>query len=130
MAEIQGLEALMRKLKTLENFQKVLDAPMREAVMVLRQDWTKYPPVPAGSKYVRTGRLYGGWNSVTKPMSSGISGTVFNRGVYYAPFVQDDGKQRWFHAKTGWRTQSTTLDAKTKEIVKIFEDVVSRELKK
>ena len=49
MTEIQGLEALTRKLKTLENFQRKMKPPMDKSVAIVVRWWGRKPRKKAGA---------------------------------------------------------------------------------
>ena len=49
MTEIQGLEALNRKLKTLEQFQRKMKPPMDKSVALVQRWWGKKPRKKAGA---------------------------------------------------------------------------------
>lgn len=71
-------------------------------------DLTKpYPPVPANSRYVRTGRLGRYWKVQPRIAGNAISYEIINpvqdpRGMYYSGYVHG-AEQQWFHRRTGWR---------------------------
>ena len=65
-----------------------------------------YPPKPSGSSYVRTYDLRFGWKA--SKWGDGTKIKIIN-AVPYAPFVQGDNTQAWFH-KGRWRTISKVID--------------------
>lgn len=74
-----------------------------------------YPPVPAGSRYKRTGALLRGWS---------ISGTAFDQILridsvaggatrQYAKYVHGDQEgnfQQWYHQGHGWQKLADHID--------------------
>lgn len=71
-------------------------------------DTTKpYPPPPATSRYVRTGRLGRYWKIEPRIIGSAVSFTITNpvqdpRGHYYSGYVHGP-EQQWYHTRTGWK---------------------------
>lgn len=81
-----------------------------------------YPPKPPNSKYVRTYDLRGGWQA--QKWGDGTKIKITN-AVPYAPYVQGDGKQAWFH-KGRWRTVSKIIsDNRT-----VIDNAINAEVKK
>jgi hypothetical protein len=81
-----------------------------------------YPPKPSRSKYVRTYNLRFGWQA--NKWGDGTKIKIIN-AVSYAPFVQGDGEQAWFH-KGRWRTVSKIIsDNKT-----VIDNAINTEVKK
>lgn len=72
-------------------------------------DKTKpYPPVPAGSWYVRTGHLYRSWKVRPRIAGDAISFEALNpvqdpRGRYYSGYVHGPTYQWTWHRRHGWR---------------------------
>jgi len=85
-----------------------------------------YPKVPAGSTYVRTFNLRFGW--VASKWGDGTSIRINNK-VPYAPFVQGDGSQAWFHAVNGWKTVSQVLASNKAAINIAIQQAVNRFLR-
>jgi len=85
---------------------------------------TSYPPVPSGSKYVRTGRLANSWK-VTKSKPGHYA--LENSAPYSGYVVGDDGEggQTAVHKQNGW-WQSTPIIQK--EIPKLTA-ALSREIR-
>lgn len=73
------------------------------------KDLQHYPPVPRGSRYVRTGTLQRGWRPNVQSTSSEISGYLWNSasdrpsGREYMVYVQGPW-QTLEHKQTGWAT--------------------------
>ena len=81
-----------------------------------------YPPKPSGSKYVRTYDLRFGWQA--QKWGDGTKIKITN-AIPYAPFVQGDGSQAWFH-KGRWRTVSKIIsDNRT-----VIDNAINAEVKK
>ena len=156
MTQIQGLEALQRKLKTLEQFQRKLKAPMEESVAVVRDYIAKAPRKKKGAfsamatpgqkraywYLVGKGKIAHGkhgykrtstmekWAAKTTMTHNGVEGEVGNiKAQSFGKYVQG-AQQQPFHKASGWRTIDETIE-KTKGVVqKKFAKVVKRELNK
>jgi len=154
---IQGLDALQRKLKTLENFQRKLKKPMEESAALVVDYIATAPRKKAGAftqyatpgqrraywarvsageinhregvGYVRSSTMVRGWNYRIKTSGRGISAEVGNKKAkLYGHYVQSDRYQQKFHEVSGWRTDKETIDATKDEVQGKFEKVVKREL--
>lgn len=82
-----------------------------------------YPPKPPASKYNRTMQLFRGWYQSPTRKSVEV-GNVTN----YAPWVQGERTQVWYHARTGWKTlepeaMKQSLDLRN-DIIRIYESLV------
>jgi len=64
----------------------------------------------------------------TRIAPDGRSATVGNNATY-APFVQDQDEQAWFHAARGWRTIQGAVRAKAKDVRRKFQDALRRALR-
>ena len=156
MTTIKGLEALERKLKTLENFQRKLKPPMEESAALLT-DWIGTAPrkkkgaftqyatpgqrraywarVRAGeinhgpNGYVRSSTMARGWNYRVRTSGKGVRAEVGNKKAgAYGHYVQSDKYQQKFHEVSGWRTDKQAIDENSDKIQKKFETVIKREL--
>lgn len=156
MTSIQGLDALQRKLKTLEQFQRKLKKPMDESTKIVhryigkstrkkkgaftamatpgqrRAYWAKVSSGEAGhsktSGYKRTGQMQTGWTTEVKTKSSGVEGIVGNKKAQkYGKFVQGEFQQP-FHKASGYRTIDQTIEATRDKVNGKFAAVVKKEL--
>lgn len=88
---------------------------------------TQYPPAPASSRYVRTGKLKDSWNSDIKSGNRRIEG-VIGSAANIAPYnteVQGEQQEEIFN-RIGWRN---TEDLKSK-VEKDFPDRMQKEVDK
>lgn len=83
----------------------------------------RYPPVPAGSTYVRTKALKEGWRWRRSYAGGALSVVVINDTAKYASFVQGR-KQRSYHASHGWRTAEELSKELEREVP--FHRIVSK----
>lgn len=155
-SNIEGMESLRRKLKTLENFQDKMIPPTNKALALMFADIGKTPRKSPGAfsrlaspaqkrafwarvssgeinfregvGYVRSDALQQGWQQRVNRVSNGIRGILENL-VPYARFVQGS-KQQSFHRASGWRKKSDVIKDNKKEVVGFFQDVIRRELRK
>jgi len=127
--KIEGMDALMRKLKNVEQMQRKLRPPMVKATSLLSDEMAHYPPKPAHSTYRRTTRLGSSWTTRIIQLANGIRGEVGNI-TPYAPWVQEWRRQRGFHKATGWITDRTAIKKVTPRINAIFKRTIDRELAK
>lgn len=128
MAEITitGIDALVRKLNSMERVNDVLSAPMQRAVLRLQRDMADYPPQRPGSSYVRTGTLGRRWTTKVERQSDGLTGRVGNNTVY-GPFVQSSRFQAAVH-RGRWQTDEQILERNQQRIVDDFQQAIQRAL--
>jgi hypothetical protein len=123
--EIQGIDALIRKLDSMEQVNDVLNPPMQRAVLRLQRDMADYPPARPGSSYRRTGTLGRRWLSKVERTGNGLVGTVGNN-TSYGPWVQSKMFQaRWMRH---WQTDEDVLERNRQRIVDDFEQAIQRAL--
>lgn len=130
MAEItiQGLDALYRKIDSMERIQDVLTPPMQRGVYRLQRDMAMYPPPPTGSTYVRTGTLGRRWTTKIDRNGGGLVGTVGN-STSYGPFVQSKQFQARVH-RGRWQTDVDVAERNQRSIINDFEATIQAELDK
>lgn len=153
--KIEGLDALSRKLQSLEQFQRTMRAPMEAAVSVVRRDIAQVPRKSKGAftryataaqkraywaqvrkgtighdsnGYVRTNALRNRWTSEVQTTTGGVRGVVGNNEPH-AVFVQGDRQQK-FHAVSGWRKADKVVKYNRDKVQRIFQRAISRELNK
>lgn len=100
--EFRGLEELARRFGNIAAINRALDSGMAAWVkQIVRSRFTgmqNYAPPPAGSTYIRTGTLGGGWNhAMHGPLRHAITNPVM-----YAPYVVGDNEQAWVHRGRWW----------------------------
>jgi len=131
--EIKGLDALYRKLQTIEKIQDVLEPPMQRAVVGVVRKLAVYPPRP-GSKYRRTFTLQRKWTTKVDRVSGGIIGKVGNdakseRGIPYGPLVQSKQFQAKVHQGIWTNTDEAVLAEELPVITADFNRAVDDALK-
>lgn len=104
-----------------EKVLKDLAEPTEAALDLIKQKVSKYPPKPAGSTYVRTGRLGRSW----KPElvgSGGVLGRVKSVGgvAPYNVYVQDRKQQN--QNLKHWQTAQDVAEQLESKIKKIYTD--------
>jgi hypothetical protein len=124
--EIQGLDALFRKLDRIEDVQNTLMPPMQRAVLRLQRDMADYPPKRAGSSYVRTGTLGRRWTTKVDRTSDGLQGKIGNNTAY-GPFVQSKRFQASVH-RGRWQTDAQVAERNERDIVADFNATIQRKL--
>lgn len=122
---IRGDKELMRKLNKLEPSQ------MKGALNRIGQlgvgKMTKYPLQPSGSGYVRK-KFAGGLASSWDYKSKSKEVKIFSNQSY-APYVQGDQLQAWFHRATGWQRLKETMEKNMPEIVAKLKQEVDKILR-
>ena len=153
---IQGLEHLTKKLKTLENFQRAMKAPMELSLSVMHDYIAVAPRKKAGAftkwakpqqrrwywwavkegkighdenGYKRTNVIKNSWTKTVDMHSNGVTGEV-GTIASGAKYVQGKDDQQPFHKASGWRTDSETLEKYRPNIKGFFEDAINKELNK
>ena len=154
MTTIQGLDALQRKLKTLENFQRKLKTPMNKSVKLVHKYWGAKPRKKKGAfsamatpgqrraywarvgsgdiehgkfGYKRTNQIVNSLETRVNMHSNGVKGVV-GTNAPGARYVIGSKQQQPFHKASGWRTNEEVIEAKLDEINALFDKVVKREL--
>lgn len=119
---IRGDRELRRKLRKLKPDQ--LQGGLKAMGLTLSGKMKKYPPTPPASTYRRTRNLGKRWDIDVRRDSV----KVFNIAEY-APYVQGDQDQAWFHRRTGWQRLKETAKKEMGEIVKALKKQVDRILR-
>ena len=103
--QVNGADSVALSLRKLENLDEVIAGAMGQwATKTLDGQLygeDKYPPPPAGSRYIRTGNLGRGWGV----MRSGKTSVQFFNGTPYGPYVVGDSSgsgQAGIHAGRWW----------------------------
>lgn len=128
MAEITitGIDALVRKLDSMERVNNVLTPPMQRAVLRLQRDMADYPPQRPGSSYVRTGTLGRRWTTQVTRSGDGLQGKIGNNTVY-GPFVQSQRFQASVH-RGRWQTDEDVVRRNEQRIIDDFQQAIQRAL--
>lgn len=122
--EVRGLRELSTKFNKMPaELQRTVSQAIDKSVKILQRDVARYPAKPPHSKYIRQNRLKKGWTTKV----SGLRGIVGNE-VLYAPYVQDEPRQAWFHKRTGWTTMQAVAEKNKPRIVQIIEAAVAKVL--
>ena len=104
---VTGVPKLLRKLDAAMADQTIKRG-LEGGMNILRDVLKKYPPPPAGSKYVRTRRLGNSWAQRTSGFAMKAEGFVGNN-TSYARYVQDEEKQAQVH-QGRWQTVQSVAD--------------------
>jgi hypothetical protein len=126
--EIKGLDALYRKLQTIEKIQDVLEPPMQRAVLRVQAKMAKYPPARPKSSYVRTGTLGRRWTTKAERTAAGVIGKVGNNTIY-GPLVQSKQFQAKVHQGRWTNTDEQVLAEELPVITADFNRAVDDALK-
>lgn len=114
-----------------------IDSATRSFAEDIVEELQKYPPVPAGSTYERTGRLRSNWRVQRTVGHSGIQYSITNpvqeqrpRGVYYSGLVQGRSTQTWFHRSHGWQTVEDVLERRggRNQLASTVQSIITAEL--
>ena len=158
MTTIKGLDALNRKLKTLENFQRAMKKPVAESLNLMHDYIATAPRKKAGAftALATPGQRRAYWAKVRQAEKEGssihgphgykrtstivrkwtmriqsTSGGVRGELGNYAEgaiFVQSAEAQQPFHKASGWRTDEQTIEKTAKKVQAVFDDAIKREL--
>lgn len=127
---IDGLSELIARVSEAQA-RKILEPPMRRAVLRLERGMKQYPPQRPGSTYrrgidPRSERLGQRWTSNVQATGSGLRGTVGNNASY-APWVQASAFQARTH-RNRWQTDVDVMDDNEAKIVDDFARTVEKAL--
>lgn len=155
MTTIQGLDALQRKLKTLQQFSRWAYKPMEQSVALVQHDITTVEPVAEGAfsqlatprqkraywakvrsgeakerpggGYRRTNTIVRAWTSEVKNSVNGVQGIVGNVQPA-AKYVHSAAAQQPFHKVTGWHTDEDAINNTSDRINRVWQIAVRRKL--
>ena len=88
-----------------KRIRQALDRYTEKFMLRVLEDTIFYPPVPAGSRYVRTTKLLRGWRIFNRSTGSGVRWEIVNN-VPYAQLVHGTatGAKQWHvHRAHGWK---------------------------
>lgn len=147
---IEGLDRVLKKIKTVEELKPVTDALQAGAVHV-KGKIAQYPPASEandpsrqrwyergyGPKWrTRDGSIAGkktsetlGRKWTTASRNRGLTQIVGNN-VSYGPFVQDKDRQAWFHRERGWKTTEQVAEEEAETVLKFIADEVEKVLER
>lgn len=121
------VEGLREAQKVFERLSRggVFEQPLKKFGYEVVASVAPYPPEPTrpGAVVHRTGALGRGWYVKAQKRLVEIG----NRALY-SGWVQDKGRQTWFHLDTGWSTVQTKADEHLPNLEQAGIDVVYREL--
>lgn len=152
-----GLDAITRKLASLEQFARVVEPAMREGGEFIVQEARNQPPKKAGafsalatdgqrraywakvrsgeaqhgqSGYVRSGALKEGWTQPeVRRTGNGVQVVVKNE-ARHAPWVHSQVYQQPFHKASGFPTEAQLIEKAAPKILDGVREAVRRELAK
>lgn len=112
--------------QALANIPGKLDDGIRQASAQARRlliaALASYPPIPAGSRYTRTGRLGRAWERSSPAV--GPRGFQLINPTEYGGLVQGD-RQAWMH-RGRWTPASTIAHEHEEEVMQLFEDATKQ----
>lgn len=102
--------------------------PTEAALALVHADITEYPPKPAGSTYVRTGRLASSWESELDG-KDGVLGRVRSSGgtAKYNIYVQDADRQAPNMGHWSQKTAQAVAQRQESEVAELFADWIEEE---
>lgn len=155
MTTIQGLDALLHKLTTLQQFNVWAQAPMTQSIALVQHDITTVEPVaegafsrlatPAqkraywakirsgearerpGGGYRRTNTIVRSWTSEVNNIPNGVQGVV-GTNQPAAKYVHAAAHQQPFHKVTGWHTDEQAIENTQDAIARVWAAAVRRKL--
>ena len=157
MTTFPDLDALISRLDSLADIQRVLPEPMTRALALLHDEMFSNPPrkkpgafsrlatpgqkraywarVGAGEidhregiGYVRSNVLTLKSVSSVEPTSNGIRGTIGTVG--YGRYVVGREQQQGFHAESGWTTDDAAFKAVKDDMLAEFREAIERALRR
>lgn len=103
-----------------DKMERALEAAITGAASLIRADIKTYPPKPAHSTYIRTGRLGASWAQQVKGRQA-----VIGTHMAYAPYVQDADRQAWMH-KGRWQTAQDVAQKRANDVKRFIETALAR----
>jgi hypothetical protein len=125
--ELLGLEEILRRWANVPGINSALGRIMalwaRTVVATRLRGRGHYPAPPAGSTYIRTGRLGAGWDvRMTGPLEHRIVNPTI-----YATYVVGE-RQAWMH-RGRWWTARQRIDAALPDLVRQMRQAVANLLR-
>lgn len=149
IVRIEGLDALVKKIKTIEE-ARFLIAGMKAGALHMKGKVAEYPPATEandpskprwyvrgwGPKWrVKSGDIHGRHTSETlgrkwstRSSRAGLAWTIGNN-VSYGPAVQDEEKQAKFHKERGWKTTAGVVRDEAGRVLQYLQDELKKVLK-
>ena len=149
MAEIKGLDKLIRKIKSLEGLRAARTALQAGAIHVKGKVDTYPPATIANSPGNPTGRWYErGYGPRWQLKSGGVGGRktsetlgrkwttasrnagltqIIGNNVSYGVFAQGDRQAR-FHKERGWKTIEKVADEESEAVLRFVKQYIDRQL--
>ena len=150
--KIEGLDKLMKKVKSIEGLE-VVKGGISAAALHVKGKIAKYPPGSEantkgpypkrwyyrgiGQFWARVDGSFGKrltsedlgqkWTKQTR--DAGLTAVVGNN-VSYGPFVQDRDKQASFHGRRGWKTTQDVAEEETREVTELVVKAVNKALER
>jgi hypothetical protein len=147
--EIEGLERLQGKLQTLES-GRYLKSVLQAAALDIKGYMAWYPPSTAANSpfarrwyergygprwYRKDGSINGyqtsemldrKWAAARPRVSAKKLEAKVGVKVSYAPYVQSEEKQAWFHRARGWRTDEDAVEQRGPHVIRLVQRAVRR----
>lgn len=121
----RAVRKLLSKLDKLGKIEETMGGPMDEALQLIYNEISPYPPPPAQSRYRRTYTLGRRWQKYSKKINRGIEGHVTNDTIY-AQWVQHSQYQTAVHRATGWKTDEQVAMATHVRVQSLLERGIER----
>ena len=133
---ITGMDAVIAKLRRLDNLGPTLRPVLHRSQMKLQKALKVYPPPPASSRYTRTFKLRGSWQ--IKPIQFSANdaraevysdGSARTRYGQYERYVMDAQKQAWMH-RGRWHTTKSVEEKLGPEIIRDVKNALTEAVNK
>lgn len=144
--KLEGLDEYIKKIKTVEDL-RIFRGMFKAIGTYLKGKVSKYAPASEanapgqrrwyqrgyGSKWMRRDGSTGG-RQTSQTLGKRWTVKVIDRGLGvqlannadYAPFVQDDDRQAWFHRARGWSTVQQVIKDETDYILDRAVEIVEK----
>lgn len=119
-SKLKGFDELTRNLNKYPAIsRRIIGDSLRDILVMLAGDASRYPSAPSNSTYRRTGTLGRLWTSATPQVNVSqqrLGGRIGNK-TPYGPYVQSSRFQAKVHVGR-WRTTEQVIQENLKEIEK------------
>lgn len=128
MAEVVVIlsAGLIRILSEMDDPTQWLKEPTGEALELLYEQATTYPPERPGQRYRRTFKLRNSWKR-EQVLSGSVLGKVSSQGVAYSRYVMDAERQAWMH-QGRWKTVQDISAEQEEPVRRIYQRYAAQEL--
>jgi len=143
---IEGLDRVVRKLRSLEDLSAYKNA-LKAAAVHVKGKIAKYPPASEANRPNESGRWYergygmrwpGGGKKTSEMLGrkwktqarDGGMVQVVGNNVSYGPFVQDRDSQAAFHKRRGWSTIQQVAQEESRTVVEMVAKEVDKKLRR